>query len=105
MAESLSMALATHLGKQQAHHVVQAACERAVREGTDLGTIAYADERISSTLSPTQIASALDPAGYLGSADLFVDRALAAFRSTVLPVAVSPSPAHGGGGRGAGAIP
>jgi 3-carboxy-cis,cis-muconate cycloisomerase len=95
MAESLSMALATHLGKQQAHHVVQAACERAVREGTDLGTIAYADARISSALAPDRIATALDPAGYLGSADLFVDRALAAFRSTVLPVAGSPSPAHG----------
>ena len=82
MAESLSMTLATRLGKQEAHHVVQAACERAVREGADLATVAQADERISGALSPDEIAAALDPSAYLGSADLFVDRALAAFQLT-----------------------
>jgi 3-carboxy-cis,cis-muconate cycloisomerase len=84
MAESLSMALAASLGKQEAHHVVQAACERAVRQGTDLATVALADERISGALASDQIAAALDPASYLGSTDIFVDRALAAFRSLAL---------------------
>lgn len=95
MAESLSMTLATRLGKQEAHHVVQAACERAVREGTDLGSVAHADPQISAALSPEQIARALDPAAYLGSADLFVDRALAACR-----VEAPPLPRAGERGRG-----
>ena len=86
MAESLSMALATRLGKQEAHHVVQAACERAVREGADLATVARSDERISAALSPDEIGAALDPSAYLGSADLFVDRALAAFNDLAPPL-------------------
>jgi len=79
MAESLSMVLAVHLGKQQAHHVVQAACARAVQQGDDLGTVARADPAISGTLSEAEIVAALDPAGYLGSTDIFIDRALAEF--------------------------
>jgi 3-carboxy-cis,cis-muconate cycloisomerase len=74
------MALAARLGKQEAHHVVQAACERAVQRGTDLETVARADERIGGVLSPDEIGKALDPSAYLGSADLFVDRALTAFQ-------------------------
>jgi 3-carboxy-cis,cis-muconate cycloisomerase len=81
MAESLSMALARQLGKQEAHHVVQEASQRAVREGADLATVARADRRISGALSPGELAAALDPASYLGSTDLFVDRAVAAFRA------------------------
>lgn len=80
MAESLSMALAGRIGKQEAHHVVQAACERAVRQGADLASVAQADAQISGALSADQIAAALDPAAYLGSADLFIDRALAQFQ-------------------------
>ena len=102
MAESLSMALATRIGKQAAHHVVQAACERAVRQDQDLGTVALADPQIASSLSPDEIGAALDPATYLGSADLFVDRALAAFHdATTRSHGFSPAPAHGGGERAA----
>jgi 3-carboxy-cis,cis-muconate cycloisomerase len=80
MAESLSMALAARLGKQEAHHVVQAACVRAVRDHTDLASVAHADVQIRSALSADEIVAALDPAQYLGSADLFIDRALAQFQ-------------------------
>lgn len=79
MAESLSMVLATRLGKQAAHRAVQAACVRAVRQGDDLGTVARQDEVISGVLSGEEIAAALDPAAYLGSSDLFVERALSGF--------------------------
>ena len=80
MAESLSMALAGRMGKQEAHLVVQAACVRAVRDHTDLASVALADEQISGALSAAEIAAALDPAAYLGSTDLFIDRALAKFQ-------------------------
>jgi 3-carboxy-cis,cis-muconate cycloisomerase len=83
MAESLSMVLATKIGKQQAHHAVQAACMRAVRQGEDLETVARQDEAISGALSGAEIGAALDPSAYLGSTGLFVDRALAAFRGVV----------------------
>jgi 3-carboxy-cis,cis-muconate cycloisomerase len=79
MAESLSMVLATHLGKQASHHVVQAACKRAVEQGSDLATVASADPEIGAALSADEIAAALDPAGYLGSSGRFIDRALADF--------------------------
>jgi 3-carboxy-cis,cis-muconate cycloisomerase len=79
MAESLSMALAGRIGKQEAHHIVQVACERAVRQRSDLASVAPADERISGALSAHEIAVALDPATYLGTTDLFISRALAAF--------------------------
>lgn len=82
MAESLSMTLAGKIGKQEAHHVVQAACVRAVREDTDLTSVALSDPQISGALSADEIAAALDPAHYLGSTDLFITRALAQFVQT-----------------------
>jgi 3-carboxy-cis,cis-muconate cycloisomerase len=79
MAESLTMALAPRLGRPEAYGIVRAACERATAAGLTLRQAALGDERIRAALSPDAIDRALDPAGYLGSADAFVDRALAAF--------------------------
>jgi 3-carboxy-cis,cis-muconate cycloisomerase len=59
--------------------VVQAACKRAVEQGSDLATVASADPEIGAALSADEIAAALDPAGYLGSSGRFIDRALADF--------------------------
>jgi 3-carboxy-cis,cis-muconate cycloisomerase len=80
MAESLAMALAPHLGKQEAHHVVQAACARAREAGTDLLREARTDPQIRAALSPKAIERALDPATYLGSTDAFITRALDGLR-------------------------
>ncbi|MGE3272452.1 MAG: 3-carboxy-cis,cis-muconate cycloisomerase [Chloroflexota bacterium] len=79
MAESLSMVLAGKIGKQEAHHVAQAACVRAVRQGDDLATVAHADAQITGALTEAEIVAALDPAQYLGSTDLFIDRALSEY--------------------------
>ena len=80
MAESLTMALAPHLGRGEAHRVVRATCTRATEAGADLERAALADEAIRAALSPEQVRAALDPAGYLGSTDTFVRRALDRFR-------------------------
>jgi 3-carboxy-cis,cis-muconate cycloisomerase len=80
MAESLSVALAAKLGRVDAQSVVNAASERALREGITLQRAAAEDERISNTLSGEEIERALDPTRYLGSTDIYVDRALASFR-------------------------
>jgi 3-carboxy-cis,cis-muconate cycloisomerase len=55
---------------------VEAACERAVAEGRPLADVLRDDPAIG--LSGDEIARALDPAAYLGAADEFIDRALAA---------------------------
>ncbi|MFI0419313.1 3-carboxy-cis,cis-muconate cycloisomerase [Spongiactinospora sp. 9N601] len=72
MAESVVARLG---GGPRARALVDAACARAVAEGRPLGEVLAADEDVR--LTPAEIDAALDPAGYLGSAGAFVDRALA----------------------------
>lgn len=79
MAESLSIALVPHLGRQEAQHVVQAACKRARTTGSTLSKAAVDDPKILAALSPEAIDRALDPAGYFGSADVMIDGALDAY--------------------------
>jgi len=79
MAEALSMALARQLGKDEAHRVVQAVSRRVAPDSTDLRRAAHEDAQIRAVLTPEDINAALDPAHYLGSANIFVDRALRAF--------------------------
>ncbi|GAC1650910.1 MAG: 3-carboxy-cis,cis-muconate cycloisomerase [Ktedonobacteraceae bacterium] len=79
MAESLTIALAAHLGKSEAQHLVQIVCKRVVEEERDLHQTALTDAHICAVLSTEEIEQALDPAKYLGSTDVFIDRVLAAY--------------------------
>ncbi len=81
MAESLSMALAPHVGKPEAQHIVQATCEQAIKSGIDLRQVAIENAQVCAVLSPQEIDQALDPAAYLGSTDAFISRALEAYRA------------------------
>jgi 3-carboxy-cis,cis-muconate cycloisomerase len=80
LAESLSMKLAVHVGRDRAHEIVADASARSIREDRDLEDVAAADERITSVLGRDEIAKALDPSSYLGSTDAFIDRAVRGFR-------------------------
>src|SRR5207245_2109151 len=80
MAESLAMALAPHLGRPEAQRIVQATCDHAIKSGMNLHQAALADAQVRAILSPEEIDQALDPRGYLGSTDVFIDRALASYR-------------------------
>lgn len=80
MAESLTMTLALHVGRPEAHRIVQSACDDAIRSGMNLRQAALADAQVRAYLSPEEIDRALDPGGYLGSTDTFIDRALASYR-------------------------
>lgn len=80
MAESLTMALAPHMGRSEAHRIVQAVCIRVVESGVGLRQVALEDVQVGATLSPAEIDQALDPSRYLGSTDVFIDRALASYR-------------------------
>ena len=80
MAESVTMALAAHVGRPDAQQIVKAAAARVA--GSVMFRQALLDDaRVGAALSPEALARALDPAGYLGSTDALIDRALAAYRA------------------------
>jgi 3-carboxy-cis,cis-muconate cycloisomerase len=79
-AEAVSMALAEKIGKAQAHDLVQAACMRALKEKRGLRPILSGDPRISAHLSATDLDRLFNSHNYLGAADEFVYRVVAASR-------------------------
>jgi 3-carboxy-cis,cis-muconate cycloisomerase len=80
MSESLSMALAAHVGKEQAHSLLQAVTKRAFSSKQSLRESALQDQAIRAALDQPAIDQALDPQNYLGATDTFIDRALAAWQ-------------------------
>ncbi len=73
-AERVSFLLAARLGRQAAHDLVAVAAAR----GGDLADALAADPEVG--LSRDELAAALEPTTYLGSAEAFVDRALQLYR-------------------------
>jgi 3-carboxy-cis,cis-muconate cycloisomerase len=85
LAENVTT-LATHkVGRLEAHDLVEAACRRAIEGEKHLREELLGDGRIREALSEEEVDAALDPAGYLGSAGAFVDRALELHRAEVSP--------------------
>ena len=80
MAESLTMALALHLGRPKAQRIVKTLCDCAVRSGVHLRQVALEEVHIQTILSPEEIDRAFDPGAYLGSTDAFIDQALRSYR-------------------------
>ena len=78
MAERITYLLAERLGRLEAHELVSEACVRAIAADRSLRDELLADPRVE--LTPDELDAALDPAGYLGSAGTFVDRALDLYR-------------------------
>jgi len=76
MAEAVTLALGNAMGRQAAHHAVEAACRQAASSGRHLREVLLADPVISGILPPAKIDELLDPAHYLGQARHFVDRVL-----------------------------
>jgi 3-carboxy-cis,cis-muconate cycloisomerase len=77
MAEAATFALADRAGRPAAYTLVGEASRRAAAAGRSLREELAADPDVAAQLSPEELDAALDPRGYLGSARLFVDRALA----------------------------
>ncbi len=80
LAESLTMTLAAHIGRPEAYRVVQQLSKRVVATHGELRQVALEDTQVSAVLKPEEIERALDPAAYLGSTSIFIDRALASYR-------------------------
>jgi 3-carboxy-cis,cis-muconate cycloisomerase len=76
-AEAVMMALAPEVGREKAHHLVAAACQRALAHDRHLLEELQADAAITAHLRPERLVALLDPASYTGLAADFVDRVLA----------------------------
>ena len=77
MAERYMMALAPHLGRLAAHDLVHEACEKAVHEGSEVGTVLAAMPEVAKHFDAQAIATLGDPAGYLGTVPAMIDAVLA----------------------------
>jgi len=83
MAESLTMALAQHIGKPEAYRIVQAVCKQVTTSGKNLREVALENKEVRSILSSADLDRVLDPANYLGSTDAFINRALVAYHQAL----------------------
>ncbi|MGH7152540.1 MAG: hypothetical protein ACREF3_01325, partial [Acetobacteraceae bacterium] len=81
VAEAVMMGLAPALGRADAHHVVQHACDLALTEGIGLADALAREPAVNQRLDRAAIETLTDPRNYLGSANAFIDRVLAAARS------------------------
>jgi len=80
LAENATTVAAEHLGRLEAHDLVEEASRRALAGGKSLREELLSEHRLGEVLTEEEIDEALDPAGYLGSAGEFVDRALKLYR-------------------------
>jgi 3-carboxy-cis,cis-muconate cycloisomerase len=80
LAEKVTTVAAEKLGRLEAHELVQAAARRTADGGKPFREELLAEPDLREVLSPEEVDAALDPAGYLGSAEAFVQRALNFYR-------------------------
>lgn len=78
LAEAVMMALGEHIGRLEAHHLVEAACRRALAERRPLRAVLGAMPAVTGRLAPAELDRLLDPAAYLGATGVFIERVLAA---------------------------
>ena len=77
VSEQVMMGLAPILGRGEAHHIVNRACDVAIAQGIPLLAALESDPDIASRVEIAQLRALCSPENYLGSAMLFVDQVLA----------------------------
>ena len=77
VAEAVMMGLAPHIGRQDAHDIVYAACRIVNEKGGTLSSVLNSMPEVSSRLDRKLIEQLTEPANYLGAAPQMVDRVLA----------------------------
>ena len=83
LTEHVTTIVAEHFGWLEAHDLVEAASRRTLERGRSLCEELLAEPVLKEVISAQDIDAALDPAGYLGSAEALVDRALELYRKEV----------------------
>lgn len=81
MAESVTMGLAPHLGREAAHHLVDELCREALRTRRPLIELLAAHPQVSAHAGRAELERWCDPANYLGQSGAMVDRVLRRTRS------------------------
>jgi len=76
MAEAVTMALAPRVGKSAAHQWVTRACDRAIQKKDTLRRALLNDAEFLALMSEAELDAALNPANYLGTTRLSIDRVL-----------------------------
>jgi 3-carboxy-cis,cis-muconate cycloisomerase len=76
VAEAVMMALAPHLGRDHAHHLVADACRQALAENKTLDAVLQSMPEVLAHLSVADIKHSCDPSNYLGAAPEMVDSLL-----------------------------
>ena len=79
-AEAVSMALASHIGKSGAHTLVEAASQQARLSGKHLREVIGQTSAVTQHLKAADLDRLFAPANYLGAAEEFTDRVIAASR-------------------------
>lgn len=79
MAESVTLALAAFIGKQDAHHLIERLCHRAVTSGHSLHSVLVEEPQVMAHLNESQLVALLDPGTATGCAAQFVQRVLARY--------------------------
>lgn len=82
-AEAVSMALGEKMALEEAHEIVRAACAKALREKRNLRAVLSGDSGIAGHLSSADLDRLFDPRKYLGAAEEYVQRVVAASRSAI----------------------
>ena len=76
MAEAVMMALAPHIGRLQAHHLVEDACKTAVAKGVHLRDVIAELDQVKDLFSVAQISEIFKPESYLGNIQDQIDAVL-----------------------------
>jgi 3-carboxy-cis,cis-muconate cycloisomerase len=77
MAESIATALVGKLGRAAAEAAVARACDKSIAEGVPLAAVLRNDPELRPHLTDAEIDRLLNPAQYLGSTGVFIDRVVA----------------------------
>jgi 3-carboxy-cis,cis-muconate cycloisomerase len=77
MAEAVTFALAGRIGKSDAHHLVEAASRKAVKDKLHLRDVLTSDAKVTAHLDAGKIADLFEPMAYQGASQALIDRLLA----------------------------
>lgn len=80
-AEGVAMALGSHMGKSAAHALVESASTQSRESGKHLREVLAQTKAVTEHLTSADLDRLFAPENYLGAAEEFVDRVIAASRS------------------------
>jgi 3-carboxy-cis,cis-muconate cycloisomerase len=78
MAEAVMMALASKVGRQDAHHLVEEASRVAAAGGRPLHDVLASNPKITQHVDAKELSRLFDPLGYQGASQTFIERLIAA---------------------------